>query len=114
MPYRLLLDENVEHVVGHRLDNYGHDVRHVDMVPKLGKGTDDQSIAAFTLEEDRVLVTYDDDFVLSVAEDDFRAALYLSDASLPVETVADIVHEVSTHYPQDELEGVTYVGIEWL
>lgn len=114
MSYRLLLDENVEHVVGHRLENYGHDVRHVDLIPELGKGTDDQSIAAFTRDEDRVLVTYDDDFVRSVAEDEFRAARYVSDASRSVETVADIVHEVSTHYPQDELDGVTYVGTEWL
>lgn len=114
MPYRLLLDENVEHVVRHRLENYGHDVVHVDMVPELGKGTDDQSIAAFTRDEERVLVTYDDDFVLSLAEDEFLAALYISDASLPVETVADLVHEVSKHYPQDELDGVAYVGTEWL
>jgi hypothetical protein len=113
MPYRLLLDENVEHVVGHRLDNYGHDVVHVDVVPDLGKGTDDQSIAAFTLSEVRILVTYDDDFVLSVAEDEFLAVRYLPDAS-PAETGADSIHEVSTQYPQEELDGVAYVGTEWL
>ena len=41
MVYRLILDENVEHEVFHRLDNYGHDVEHVDFVPELGKGTAD-------------------------------------------------------------------------
>lgn len=114
MSYRLLLDENVEHVVRHRLENYGHDVEHVDLVPGLGKGTDDQSIAALTLSEDRVLVTYDDDFVLSVSEDEFLAALYIPDAALPANTVADLVHEVSHHYPQSELDGLVYVGTEWL
>ena len=39
MVYRLILNENVEHEVFHRLDNYGHDVEHVDFVPELGKGT---------------------------------------------------------------------------
>lgn len=38
MGYRLILDENVEHEVFHRLDNYGHDVEHVDFVTELGKG----------------------------------------------------------------------------
>lgn len=37
MAYRLVLDENVEHDVLHRLENYGHDVEHGDSVPSLGK-----------------------------------------------------------------------------
>ena len=45
MAYRLILDENVEHEVFHRLENYGHDVEHVDFVPDLGKGTADHPIA---------------------------------------------------------------------
>lgn len=100
--------------MGHRLENYGHDVVHADFAPELGKGTDDLALAAYTLSDDRVLVTYDDDFVLSIDDDQVRAVLYLADASLPVETVADIVHNVSRHYPQDELHGVEYVGTEWL
>ncbi|SDX34769.1 hypothetical protein SAMN05443574_1349 [Haloarcula vallismortis] len=39
MAYRLVLDENVEHEVLHRLENYGHDAENVDFVPELGKGT---------------------------------------------------------------------------
>lgn len=38
MAYRLVLDENVEHEVLHRLENYGHDVQHVDFVPNSAKG----------------------------------------------------------------------------
>ena len=73
MVYRLILDENVEHDVLHRLDNYGHDVEHVDFVPSLGKGTKDHPIAQYSLETDRLIVTYDDDFVLEIDEDDYRA-----------------------------------------
>lgn len=76
MTYRLLLDENVEHEVRHRLENYGHDVEHVDYVPALGKGAPDTSIGEFSLQENRVVVTYDDDFVTSVGGDQFRAVVY--------------------------------------
>ncbi|WP_318570649.1 DUF5615 family PIN-like protein [Salinigranum marinum] len=67
MAYRLILDENVEREVFHRLENYGHDVEHVDFVPELGKGTADHPIAQYSLDTDRVIVTYDDDFVPSAA-----------------------------------------------
>jgi predicted nuclease of predicted toxin-antitoxin system len=114
MPYRLLLDENVEHEVGHRLENYGHDVVHVDFEPELGKWATEDTLAAYSIAEDRVLVTDDDDFVLTLSENAFNAVLYLSDASLPVDHVADIVHEVTRQYPQVELDGVVYIGPEWL
>lgn len=114
MVYRLILDENVEHEALHRLENYGHDVEHVDFVPALGKGTGDYPIAQYSLDTDRVIVTYDDDFVLEVTEDDYRAVLYVGDATLSVKQVADIVHTVSQQYPQAELSGLEYVGEEWL
>lgn len=114
MVYRLVLDENVEHEVLHRLDNYGHDVEHVDFVPELGKGAADNSIAQYSLDTDRVIVTYDDDFVLEVDEDDYRAVLYFGDATLSIEQVADVIHAVSQGYPQEELQGLEYVGKEWL
>jgi hypothetical protein len=103
MAYRLILDENVEHEVLHRLENYGHDVEHVDFVPELGKGTADKPIARYSLDTDRVIVTYDDDFVLVVEEGTYRAVLYFGDATLSVEQVADIIHAVSQNYPQAEL-----------
>jgi predicted nuclease of predicted toxin-antitoxin system len=112
--YRLILDENVEHEVLHRLDNYGHDAEHVDFVPELGKGVADRPVARYSLDTNRVIVTYDDDFVLDVDEGSYRAVLYVEDATLPVERVADIVHAVSQHYPQAELQGLEYVGEEWL
>ena len=80
--YRLVVDENVEHEVVHRLRNYGHDVKHADFVAELGKGTDDHTIAAYSLATDRLVLTYDDEFVLDISEDDYRAVLYASDATL--------------------------------
>lgn len=114
MSYRLLLDEHVEHEVQHRLAHYGHDVVHVDFVPELGKGASDEALARYSMDTDRVIVTYDDDFVLSVDETMFRAAFYLPDATLSIETVADSIHDVSRHYPQEALDGLEYVGPEWL
>jgi predicted nuclease of predicted toxin-antitoxin system len=73
--YRLILDENAEHEVFHRLANYGHDVEHVGFVPDLGKGIADRPIARYSLDTDRVIVTYDDDFVPDMDEGTFRAVL---------------------------------------
>jgi predicted nuclease of predicted toxin-antitoxin system len=72
MAYRLVLDENVEHDVYHRLTNYGHDVTHVDFVSTLGKGVDDRSIADYSRETNRVIVTYDDDFALELTDEGYR------------------------------------------
>lgn len=114
MVYRLLLDENVEHEVHHRLENYGHDVEHVDFVPELGKGTGDYSITRYSDETGRVIVTYDDDFALVVDETEYEGTLYINDATLSVKEVADIVHAVSQDYPQSEIDGLEYIGDEWL
>lgn len=48
MAYRLILDENVEHEVFHRLENYGHDVEHVDFVTEFEEGTADHPIARYS------------------------------------------------------------------
>ncbi|MDB9235810.1 DUF5615 family PIN-like protein [Halorubrum ezzemoulense] len=39
--YRLLVDENVEYRIVHKLRNYGHDVEHVDDLTGLGKNSSD-------------------------------------------------------------------------
>ena len=57
MVYRLVLDENVEHEVYHRLENHGHDVEHVGFVSNLGKGVTDRSIAKYSRETDQIIVT---------------------------------------------------------
>ena len=62
MSYRVLLDEIVEYEVGFRLENYGHDVEHVDFVAEFGKGIEDERIADYSRSADRLILTYDDDF----------------------------------------------------
>lgn len=114
MGYRLLLDENVEHEALHRLENYGHDIEHVDFTPELGKGATDTAICEYSKAENRVIVTYDDDFVTEMDREMFRAVLYLDDVSLSPEEIADIIHRLSERYPQEELQGVESVGREWL
>lgn len=114
MAHRLLLDENVEHEVRHRLTNYGHDVEHVDDVSNLGKGTGDGSIGRYSKEHDRIIVTYDDDFVLELSESDYRGAFYFGDESLSAKQVADVIHRVTEVYPQEEVSELHYLGVEWL
>jgi len=112
--YRLLCDENVEHEVMFRLENYGHDVEHVSFIAKLGKGVTDDHIAQYSLSEERLIVTYDDDFVLDFEPPDYQAVLYLPDLSLPPSTIADAIHAMSTYFDQSEISGVEPVSSEWL
>jgi len=114
MVYRLLCDENVEHEIGFRLENYGHDVEHVDFVSSLGKGISDEQIAEYSITENRLIVTHDDDFVLDFDIDSYRAVLYVPDLSLSPETVADSIHEMASYYDQSEIAGVEPVTPEWL
>lgn len=114
MSYRLVLDENVENEVALRLENYGHDATHADFVPELGKGTSDDSIARYSLETGRTILTYDDDFVHTVAESAFHSVLYVTDERMSTAQLADAVHSVTQHYPQAELDGLEYLGSEWL
>lgn len=96
------------------MEHFGHDVEHVDFVGALGKGATDLAIAQYSLDTDRVIVTYDDDFVLEVPESSYRATLYVSDATLSIPQVADVVHNVSEYYPGEDLTGLVYVGSAWL
>jgi hypothetical protein len=111
---RFLLDENLEHEVYHRLDSYGHDVRHVDLSDELGKGDPDPALARFSREGRRVIVTYDDDFRTDVPEAAYHAVLYLPDQTRSATEVADALHEVSKYYGTDDLTGFRTVGRDWL
>jgi predicted nuclease of predicted toxin-antitoxin system len=111
---RLLLDENLEHEVYHRLESYGHDVRHVEVSDGLEKGLTDPDIAIVSLDESRVIVTYDDDFRTDLGAADYHAVLFFEDESLSAREVADIVHEVSRYHDGDQLSGFIKVGRSWL
>ena len=84
MSFRLLADENVDYRVVHRLEHYGHDIEHVEFVPELGKGSDDESVARYPLDEDRLLLTSDDDFLTDFDDDDYRGVLFIEDETLDV------------------------------
>ena len=59
-------------------------------------------------------MTYDDDFVLAIDEAAYYGVLYLPDASIPAADVADMVHAMLEAHPQEELEGLQFVGADWL
>jgi hypothetical protein len=83
-------------------------------VTELGKGSSDSAIAKYSQATNRSIVTRDDDFVLEVDEDKYRTTFYVSDATIPPERVADVLHEMSRYRPHDEIDGLVYVTTEWL
>jgi predicted nuclease of predicted toxin-antitoxin system len=54
MTARILADENVDHRVVHRLENYGYDIEHVDFASGLEKGSGDTDVADYSLETERL------------------------------------------------------------
>lgn len=112
--YRLLLDEHVDPEAAARLTDRGHDVKHVDTVSGLGKGATDLELAAYSLEMDRAIVTFDDDFVRGIAEDRYRAVLFFEDESISARELTEIVHAMSEQYPFSEVHGLQKTGCEWL
>lgn len=113
MLYRLLLDENIEREVGRRLADAGHDVRHIDAVPTLGKGADDQAIASYSRSSGRAIVTYDSHFVERIDEDAVDAVLFVGDSTVSPKRLVDRLSTMARLYPQSALSGVEYVGAAW-
>lgn len=111
---RFLLDEHIEHEVLGRLENDGHDPVHVELTDELCKGADDSSLAAVSLQTERIIVTYDDDFRREFTEDDYYAVLLFGDEELPPDSVAEILDRVATHYTHEEVTGIQTVGRSWL
>ena len=111
---RLLLDENIEHEVYHRLENYGHELLHVEVSDELDKGDTDERLAEISRLDDWIIVTYDDDFRDDFTETDYRGVLYFAEQTLSAKTVADVLHEISIYYEQDDLRGFLTVGQSWL
>jgi hypothetical protein len=94
MSVPVLLDENLEHEVLHRLRDDGHDAEHVDFHDQLRKGDDDDSIAEYSRRNDVLIVTYDDDFEEYYDESDYWGVLFFTDNDWPTEDVADTVDEI--------------------
>lgn len=114
MSYRLLLDENFEHEVCSRLQDDGHDVEHVDFVSELGKGASDEELARYSIETDRIIVTYDDDFIGKLPSDQYRGVLFFQDDTVTAREVTNVITTMSEMYPHDRVRGLQKTGREWL
>lgn len=114
MSFRVLADENVDHRVVHRLRHNGHDVKHVEFVNTLGKGTNDESIARYSHSSNRLLLTNDDDFLTDFNEEAYSGLPFLEDETLSAEQVADIVHAIAEIVNQETVQGIFYVSREWI
>lgn len=104
----------IDHRIVHRLEHYGHDIEHVEYVSELGKGTDDEDIAAYSLDTDRLILTYDDDFLREFDASDYRGLLFIENDTLTSETVSDIVHTMSEHIDHEQADNVLYVSTNWV
>lgn len=114
MSVSLLLDENVEHEVLHRLQKRDYTVEHVELRPELGKGTDDTPIAEFSRQNEWVIVTYDPDFVVEDDRFEYHGAIYFEDATLSAKEVADIIDAMVEQYPATAFQGLAFGTTEWL
>lgn len=114
MAFRLLLDENLEHELRHRLESLGHDVEHVDEARELGKGAEDETIVRYAADTDRILCTHDDDFVTGPVPTDSSGIVFLPDQTMSSREIATALDAVAATYPQSAIEGVETVGREWL
>jgi len=110
----LLLDENIEQEAMYRLRKYGHEVEHVTFHPILQPGAEDAELAAYSLEADSLIVTYDDDFETAFGESEYWGVLLLSDDDWDAIEVADTVHRILELYDAPSLSQMNVVGREWL
>jgi predicted nuclease of predicted toxin-antitoxin system len=111
---RLLLDQNIEPEVRHRLENYGHTAEHVLTHDTLQRGDSDWKLAAYSLEHEVVILTYDSDFGEAFDESDYWGVLAISDDSWSAKQVADVVHTILDFYDEQSLRQFNPVGREWL
>jgi len=114
MSLSLLLDEMVEQEVMHRLENFGHDVEHVDFHDEVGKGDSDRKLADYSLENKVLIVTHDPDFGDDFDESDYWGALGFSDDDWSAKQVADVAHVILDFYDEATVRTFNTVGREWL
>lgn len=113
MGYRIVADEHIERPTRRYLRKLGHDVEWIGDVRELGISSTDEEIAAYSLDEDRLVLTQDDDFFLELDLSDCAGILFQQDQSLSAREVGDIVEEISRYIPQSEVE-LEYVSEGWL
>lgn len=113
MGYRIVADEHIELATRRYLRTLGHDVEWIGDVRELGISSTDEAIAAYSLAEDRLVLTQDNDFFLELNLSDCAGVLFQRDQSLSSRAVGDIIDEMSRHIPQKAVT-LEYVSREWL
>ena len=113
MGYRILADENVEQATINYLQKLGHDIERIGAVEEIGLGADDELIAAYGREMNRLVLTQDDDFFTRMDVEDTTGVLFQKDRTLSAREVGDIVHELSEHIDQSDVT-LEYVSRNWL
>ena len=113
MGYRILADENVERATINYLRKLDHDVEWIGDLEELGLGSDDDSIATYAREQNRLILTQDDDFFTQLNLDDTAGVLFQKDETLSAREVGDIVHELSQYVDQSDVT-LEYVSRNWL
>ena len=113
MAYRILADENVERATVNYLQKLGHDVEQLDEVPELGLGIEDESIARYARDHDRLILTQDDDFFTELAVERTAGILFQKDQTLSARKVGDVVHEMSRYLERSDIT-LEYVSENWL
>ncbi|WP_157972566.1 DUF5615 family PIN-like protein [Saliphagus sp. LR7] len=107
MPYRILVDENIDPQTTDRLREQGHDATHIETT--LGKGTEDPTVAAHAREHGYVVLTNDTDFLRPERRQGLTV-LYCPENAMRAHEVASLIGELETVVPeQDDLPAVTWV-----
>lgn len=113
MGYRIIADEHIEFETRRSLRGLNHDIEWIGDVAELGRHASDRSIAAYSLAEDRLVLTQDDDFLTTIDPSESAGILFQRDQTLTSRHVAAIVTEMSRHLPQSAVT-LEYVGRRWL
>jgi len=113
MGYRIVADEHIELPSRRYLRKVGHDVEWIGDVREVGLSSSDEEIAAYSLAENRLILTQDDDFFLELELADRAGILFQRDQSLLAREVGEVVDEMSRYIPQSEVR-LEYVSREWL
>jgi len=107
--YRILADENQERQAARYLHKRGHDVELV--VDVLGPGTDDEAIARYAREDDRIVLTADTDFFSENCP-----LLFQVDDRMSAFRIAEVVDAIAVRFTQEQVDrlGPIKVVDDWV
>ncbi|MFB6297908.1 MAG: DUF5615 family PIN-like protein [Salinirussus sp.] len=103
----------IERATVNYLRKLGHDVESLDDVAELGFGVEDESIARYAREHNRLILTQDDDFFAELDIETTAGVLFQKDQTLSTRDVGDAVHEMSQYLDQSDVV-LEYVSENWL